>query len=525
MRTTRSAFVFLLSFLIVNVATLHSLHADSLTKNIENPQHGGILKIILPSGIRSLGSPSEAGMGTLYNIIAAPQLEALVKHDKQFRIQPRLAEKVDISSDGKTITFHLRKGITFQDGTPFNAAAVEYDIKNYTTNQVQPSYIKSISSYDILDEHTIRLNLSEFNLNLLFNLVWGPGFAVSAKAMQRETTPEKMAYDHMVGTGAFKLVEYERDVKAIFKKDDDYWQPGKPYLDGIEFHQISDPVTAVMALKAGEGHMLYNITPEQGAELKEAGFNIVPENLNPIGYITPDGGNADSPFSNKKVREALEYAIDKHALAKGIGLGYYTALSQFATENDAHYTSGLSARNYDAEKAKKLLADAGYPNGFNTEILALTTENRDILLSLQAYLGAVGIKAKLNIMDRGLLFKTMHEGWNNGILVNPFPCNTGLPVKIEMFFSSDMKAGRLVMGSVYKPEGWQEALMKAVNEPDDEKRIEYTKTVCKIMHDEAMAIPLWTAPQITAISPKVHDIQWAEGHGYFWEPQNTWLSK
>lgn len=271
--------------------------------------------------------------------------------------------------------------------------------------------------------------------------------------------------------------------------------------------------------------MLYNISPEQAIELKAAGFDIVPENLNPIGYITPDGGNPDSPYGNKKVREAVEYAIDRQVLAKGIGSGYYTAVTQFANKNDAHYTPELSARNYDVEKAKKLLADAGYPNGFNTEILALTTANRDILLSLQAYLSAVGIKAKLKIMDRGLMFKTMHEGWKNGIMVNPFPCNTGLPTKVEMFFSADMKAGRLVMASAYKPEGWQEALMKAVNEPNDEKRTEYTKKACKIMHDEAMAIPLWTMPQITAISPKVHDIQWAEGHGYFWEPQNTWLSK
>ena len=512
-------------FLILCAANLQVVCADSLTKKIEKAQNGGILKIIFFSGIRSLGSPSDAGMGSLYNLIAPLQIEALIRHDSQFRIQPRLAEKVEVASDGKSITFHLRKGITFQDGTVFNAAAVEYALKHYTQGGVQPSYIKSISSYDILNDHAIRLNLNKFNLNLLYNLVWGAGFAVSPQALQKETTPEKKPYDHMIGSGAFKLIDYERDVKAIFKKNPDYWQQGKPYLEGIEFRQISDPVTAVMALKAGEGHLLYNITPEQAADLKSTGYNIIPENLNPIGYITPDGGNPDSPFGKKKVREALEYAIDKKALAKGIGMGYYQDVYQFATETDAHYTPGLSVREYDIKKAKKLLAEAGYPKGFETEIIALTTENKDILLSLQAYLSAVGIQAKLKILDRGLMFKTMHDGWKNGIVVNPFPCNTGQPTKIEMFFSGDMTIGRLVMASVYKPEGWQEALMKAVNEPDDAKRITYTKAACKIMHDEAMAIPLWTEPQITAISPKVHDIQWAQGHGYFWEPQNTWLSK
>ena len=133
-------FIVLISlFLILGAANLQVISANSLTKKIDNAQYGGTLKIILPGGIRSLGAPSDAGMGSLFNIIASPQLEALVKHDRQFRIQPRLAEKVNITSDGKEITFYLRKGINFQDGTPFNAAAVEYDIKNYTTNGVQPS--------------------------------------------------------------------------------------------------------------------------------------------------------------------------------------------------------------------------------------------------------------------------------------------------------------------------------------------------------------------------------------------------
>lgn len=515
-------FVFRLILFCVMFSLALATHARVDAQSL---QYGGVLKFILPSGISTLGSPSETGMGTLYNIIAIPALEVLVRHDNHFRITPRLAESWTVTPDGKTITFYLRKGIKFHDGTDFNASEVKYHMENYTVNGVKPSYMKVISSYEILDDYSIRLHLSNFDLNLLFNLVFGPGFAVSSTALKKPSTPEKMAEDHMIGTGAFKFVSYQRDVKAIFKKNDNYWQKGKPYLDGIEFYQISDPVTAVMALKSGEGHILYHVTPEQAMELKASGFNIVPENLNPIGYITPDGANPDSPFGDKRVREALEYAIDKKTLAKGIGMGFFNAVTQFAAPSDAHFSAGLTSREYNPERAKKLLAEAGYPDGFKTSILAVTTENRDVLVALQAYLKDVGISANLAIQDRSLLIKNMHEGWKNGILVNPFPCNTGLPTKIEMFFSADLKVGRLVMASAYKPKGWQEKLQAAVSQPDADKRIELTKDLCEMMHEEVMGIPLWTKPEITAISPKVHGIRWGEGHGYFWDPQDTWLSK
>lgn len=515
---------FSIRFIIISLM-LSLLLAAPLPAGAQTPQYGGVLKIILPSGIRALGAPSQVGRGSLYSVISTPALESLVRHDNQFRITPRLAESWDIAPDGKTITFHLRRGIKFQDGTDFNAAAMQYHMDTYTTMGVKPSYMRDISSYEVIDDFTLRLHLSNFNLNLLFNLVGGAGLAVSPKALQKKSTPDKEPYDHMVGTGAFSLVSYEQDVKAVFKKVDNYWQKGKPYLDGIEFRQIADPVTAVMALKSGDGHLLYNITPEQATELKAAGFNIVPENLNPVGYITPDGANQDSPFGDKRVREALEYAIDKEPLAKGIGMGYFSVLTQFAAPSDNHYSTRLKAREYNPEKAKQLLKEAGYPNGFNTSILAMTTANRDVLVALQAYLNEVGIKAKLEIQDLGLLMKTLHEGWNNGILVNPFPCNAGLPTKIEMFFSADLKVGRTVMASHYKPKGWQERLQAAVTQPDPDKRTDLTREVCEMMHEEAMAIPLWTAPQISAIDPKVHDIHWAEGHGYFYEPQDTWLSR
>jgi ABC-type transport system substrate-binding protein len=146
-------------------------------------------------------------------------------------------------------------------------------------------------------------------------------------------------------------------------------------------------------------------------------------------------------------------------------------------------------------------------------------------VTLQSYLKAVGITANIEVMDRALFLKTLHDGWENGIVVNPFPMNAGLVTKIEMFLSTDPAAGSTQIASAYRPAGWQDKLLAALSQVDETKRIAQTKELCKIMSQEVMGIPLWTAPELSAISPYVKDIAWATGHGYFWEPQDAWLSK
>jgi len=494
------------------------------TPSATTPQYGGILKIIIPTGITILGAPSEVGTGGLYSLVGAPAIETLLRHDNSFRQKPRLAESYEIGPDGKSFTFHLRKGVKFHDGTDCNAAAVKYNLENYTPSGTRPNYFKVVTSYDTIDDYTIRLNLSAFSLDLWIQFAYGDGMICSPTALKTSTAPERMAKDHMVGTGAFRYVSHQRDVNAIFEKVNSYWQKGKPYVDGIQFQQIADPVTAVIALKSGDGQLLYLITAQQARDLEAAGYEIVRENLSPIGYITPDGANSDSPFSNKKVREAAEYAIDKKALAQGVGLGYYPVATQFAMLGYDNYSPELTPRNYDPKKAKQLLAEAGYTNGFKTTIYAPTSYNRDVLVVLQTYLKEVGIDATLDITDSTRLSSLQHTGWH-GILVNSVPVNSALASKISMFFNADLTAYGNTMASVFRPPGWQDKLNAALTQYDENKRTAQTRELCKIMSEEVMGIPLWVAPQLSAQDKKLHNIKWAQGHGYFWEPENAWLSK
>jgi peptide/nickel transport system substrate-binding protein len=347
----------------------------------------------------------------------------------------------------------------------------------------------------------------------------------SPTAMQSATTPEKQAKDHMIGTGAFRFESYQTDVNVIYEKVNNYWQKAKPYLDGIQLIQIQDPVTAVTYLKAGDAHLLHNISSKQARDLESAGFQIVHENLSPIGYITPDGANSDSPFADKRVREAAEYAIDKNDLVQGIGLGYYPVANQFALPGYSNYSSELAPRKYDPQKAKQLLAEAGYANGFKTTLYAPLSYNRDLLVVLQNYFKAVGIDASIDIADAARFTNISHNGWHNGIIANSVPVNSALASKISQFFNANLNVSTGAMASVYRPSGWQEKLDAALTQFNEEKRTEQTKELCKIMSTEAMAIPLWCAPQLSALDKRVHDLNWAQGHGMFWEPESAWISK
>jgi ABC-type transport system substrate-binding protein len=230
--------------------------------------------------------------------------------------------------------------------------------------------MKIITGYDIIDKYTLKLNLSGFDLNLLYNLTMGAGLISSPTAAKKTTTPEYLAIDHMVGTGAFNLVSTRINANVAYRKAENYRESDKPYLDGIEFTQISDPASSMTALRSGKWHLIYDITPQQATELKAAGFNITTEGTHSVVYITPDGANPDSPFGDKMIREAVEYAIDKAALADGEGLGYYPELTQFAMPGDATYNWDMTTREYNPTRARQLLTKAGFPIGFYTRILA-----------------------------------------------------------------------------------------------------------------------------------------------------------
>jgi ABC-type transport system substrate-binding protein len=231
------------------------------------PQYGGILKILLVMEPASLGDPVARPFDNMGVIIANGAVETLARYDQKGMPVPWLATGWKVSKDLRSIIFTLRKGVKFHDGTDFDAAAAKWNLDRYRTSD-NPE-LKSVESIDVVDDSTIRLNLSTWSSTLIDNFTMHAGMMISPASFQKNGTD--WAKVHPTGTGPFKFVSWQRDTGIKFEKFPGYWQKGKPYLDGVEWTIIADEVSRKMAFIKGDGNVLYIIEPKDVKDLEKDG--------------------------------------------------------------------------------------------------------------------------------------------------------------------------------------------------------------------------------------------------------------
>ena len=490
----------------------------------QQPQSGGVFTWNHNGGIPQIGAPADNLGAFVANRNSYPALETLLKTDENERMQPGLAESWNVSPDGKAITFRLRRGIKFQDGTNFNAEAVKYNLEAVAKANIRGSsmLVNKVSSYDVVDENTLRMNLKEYDSTLLLRLAQsapGLGLIASPTAMKKEATPETMAKLHCVGTGPFLFDSWKRDSFVKYKKWDGYWQKGKPYLDEMKIQSFADLTVSIMSFKSGEAQAIENVDPVDARQLEKEGYEIYQPNLYFLHSIMLDGKNPNSPFAKKSVRLAIDYAIDKRTIAKGVGMGYYEPLCQLAASKNSWYNPALPYREYDPKKAKQLLAEAGYPNGFKTKLTSDVMARRDTLVAVQTYLKEIGIETELEILEFGAAFVKSRQGWE-GIYFPGFPHVGTLVGIVERWGTPDDYI------SFYRPPGWQEKWNALLAQQDEKKLMVQLKELLKILYDEAVGIPYQGDAPLLARHRNVHGFDLHANHmvSYF-EPQNIWLSK
>ncbi len=485
----------------------------------ETPRYGGDLKILTVM-MPKLGAPWEGSF--LWGRTGRAVYETLVNSDEQEDIHPWLAESWDIADDGKSITFHLRKGIKFHDGTPFNAEAVKFNLDSWKPGSEGSMAMVHVKSVEVVDEYSVKLNLDQWDSLLLLHFAVGDVVMCSPTAANKPTTPENMAKDHMVGTGPFKIVDYKRDAFVKFVKNPDYWQKGRPYVDTVEFRAIRDVTVRIMAFESGDGQFVEPLQPIEAKTLEQQGYIIDEGTMGFLMLVIPDGANPDSPFAKKKVREAVEYAIDKEGLYTGLFQNRWPPAYQQALANDPYFSPDVKPRKYNPEKARALLAEAGYPNGFKTTLHGDTRGNRNLQTAIQTYLKEVGIDAELDIADPGRYTKMANTGWD-GLLLPGFPNPSSSVYLINRF------GNKPFWPSMYSPPGWWDKWPAVVAQRDNKKRIAQVRELIKTMTDEAMIITLYeTHPASATPSGKgrVHDIDWCGKKSVnYWNPTGVWIEQ
>jgi peptide/nickel transport system substrate-binding protein len=390
------------------------------------PKRGGTLVVVFANSVNPVtGWPVAAPGGPIQ--FSQLVMESLLREENTGTIYPWLAESYKVADDLKSITFVLRKGIKFHDGSDFNAQVVKWNLENFVAAHKTPNW----ASIEIIDDYTVRLNLNNWSNTVLSDLAdsdSGFGYMVSKAAYDAHgggKDSETWMKLNPVGTGPFKFVSYQMDVAFKVVKNPDYWKKDAngnqlPYLDGVTIMPIADPNTRLMTIKSGTGDMVFAYLGKETADYAAIGMTIkTPVNGNIC--LTPDTANADSPWAKQQVREAIEYAIDKVGIATAFGYGFWQAPYQFQARGSAAYDDKLATkRGYDPVKAKQLLTEAGYPDGFTTSIIVFGGDtNKNAALAIQANLDKIGIKVNLEFPEMGKYFDYYLHGWKNGALMGP----------------------------------------------------------------------------------------------------------
>jgi peptide/nickel transport system substrate-binding protein len=281
-------------------------------------------------------------------------------------------------------------------------------------------------------------------------------------------------------------------------------------------------MTAQMVFEAGEGQVIMTVTPKAAADLKAKGY-VVSSAPSVIKTLVPDGSNRDSPFADKRVRQAVEYAINKTEIANTFGYGLWATVNQFFNPGEVGYLPDASPRSYDVQKAKQLLAAAGFSSGFKTTLTGQLSDQRNVLVSLQSALAEVGIIAEIKVADRGVWSNMAQSGWQNGLVL--VSLGLAYPPTNRVYFLTPYSTS-IPTRSVYMPSGFMALYDQVVGTADIQKYNGMVSQVSKQLFDETMVIPLWTEPQIAVSQKIVHGLEaCTDSTPMRWQPVGGWFSK
>ena len=312
---------------------------------------------IEPAGLDpTVAAPVAVGQVTWQNVF-----EGLVALDRSGAIVPGLAESWTISPDGLVYTFKLRSGVAFHDGSPFDASVARFTLDRARGPQSlnpQKRFFSTIAAVEAPDATTLVVRLSQPTGNLLYWLAWPAAVMVSPTTADGDAT-------HPVGTGPFRFVSWQKGDRVELARNGDYWNHATPIaLETATFRFIADAQAEAAALKSGD----VDAFPEFGAPELMASFKDDPRLVTVIGNtelkVVAGMNNAVKPFSDARVRRALMLAVDRQMVIDGAWSGYGTAIGSHYTPNDPGYVDLTGVYPHDVAKAKALLAEAGYPDGF-----------------------------------------------------------------------------------------------------------------------------------------------------------------
>lgn len=419
---------------------------------------------------------------------------------------PELATSWSVGDKGTVWTFRLRKDVKFHDGTDFNAEAVKYNFDRWRLVD-HPDHQKNrfiyyeymfngfpgvIQDVIAIDDYTIQFVLSQKFATFLANLAMVP-FGISSP-----TAVQKWGEDyftHPVGTGPFKFVDWVKGDRITVEANEEYWGD-KPYLDKVVFRSIPDNGARFMELQSGTVDIIDGVSPNDVQILeKTSGLKMVLRPSMNVGYFAMN--QRFEAFKNPLVRKAFNHAIDKQIIIEAFFGGLAEAAKNPMPPSLWGYNDQIIDYDYNPQKARQLLAEAGYPDGFKMKLWTMPVprpympQPKLIAQTLQQFLAEIGVDAEIISYDWGTYLSKVRAGEAEAYLLG-WNGDNGDPDNF-LYALMDKKNTR---GFAYESEELHEVLVTAQKVFDQEERARLYKKAQEIIHQDAPWVPLvhYTAP-------------------------------
>jgi len=454
-------------------------------------------------------------------------MDATADRTKGNGLEAVLCSSVDDDVANKKIVFHLKPGLVFHDGSAITSDVCIWGFQRMI-DAGRLQYFNYFEGIDKIDNLTFQIRYNEYTNQLIQS--WGWFFPRSKDAFDKGTGGSTDAIvqrdwdeTHLVGAGPFKLVEYVRDSHMTWEKFDKYWAAPLPYLDRVEIRYIPDPVTAQAIMEAGEADYWGTAPAIAQKDLISKGYKKISGWVGLVYSIWPNTSDPTSVWNDVNLRYALDYALDKPAIAKAIGGGLWVPLLQLAPPGEWGYDPQYPERKYNPAKARELLTAAGYPNGLKTTLLvnATSTADADAATAIKQYLDAVGIQTDLDLADPGRFFGTVWGQAAPGLSLMWSGMDITHLLTYMRWFSTDPFTDLVYLGHTDEQRAIDEEA-KAI--PDAAGQKVATEKAFKYLNDSGRLVPVFQLPSVAIVQPYVHSQQFQQGF-VRWQQELVWMEK
>jgi peptide/nickel transport system substrate-binding protein len=426
--------------------------------------------------------------------------ETLTKIDDNGKVVPSLAEDWEVSEDGLEYIFHIKKGVKFHNGEELKADDVVFTFERAMASPFAGAVFGPVESAEKIDDYSVKVKLKYQYVPFLTALTAPVSSIVNKEAVESKGDDYGR---NPVGTGAYEFVNWASGSQIVLKAFEDYHLGPAP-IKNVTYKIITDPSTAVVALQSGEVDAVINVPAID--------IQSINNDPNLTLYETPSAlfeylgmNTSQAPFDNVKVRQAIAYALDKEGILMGVAEGTGVLANNQLIDSIFGYTDEIKAYPYDVEKAKSLLAEAGYEDGFNAEIITVEGDRKKIAQIVQENLRQIGITCEISILENVAYLDKAKKGEFDMFVTG---WNTPAPdADLGLYFSYNSSMINAMNYTRYFNEEMDDLLIRGRTTPDESERLIIYKQALELLHSDVPNVPIYYTKTNIAVNKDIKGVK------------------